>query len=89
MTDLVISADNMDDETFAKHMTHRHADSLGGLEELTFRSETDIMAGLWRSFHRRLHAVRVGLPHEHAAYRPAEDRAEPGRRPASRIKATS
>jgi hypothetical protein len=88
MDPVVVSPDNMDDPTFARHMTHRHGESLGGLGELQFR-RNDGMAVIWRSFHRRLHEVRVSLdvPHEHAAYEPPENEDEP--LPASRIKAAS
>lgn len=63
--ELVIDADNMDSELFALHMTHRHLDSLGGL---TFLSDNlgDYVEGMYRSFHDRLHDVRVDLEHEHA-----------------------
>lgn len=58
--------DNMDDEIFRKHMNARHADSLGGLTELTPTSARVIV--IYRAFHRRLHDVRVGLQHEHKPY---------------------
>lgn len=65
--DLVISADNMDTPTFAKHMNARHADSLGGLEHLDFRG-AEHLAQMWRSFHNQLHRTRVDLNHEHAPF---------------------
>ena len=69
--DLVIAADSMDYETFAKHMTRRHHESLGGLTELVLRKE-DSVSQAWRSFHRRLHRLRVDIGHEHQAYRHLE-----------------
>lgn len=68
--DRVISPDNMDDELFGKHMTHRHADSLGGLEALSFPPHGGGLALMWRSFHRRLHEVRIDIPHEHEPFHP-------------------
>jgi hypothetical protein len=57
----VPSADDMDDETFMKHMNLRHYDSIGGLHSLwlVHPSVTDS----WRAFHARLHANE--LSHEH------------------------
>jgi hypothetical protein len=67
--ELVAPADEMDDETFAKHMSLRHADSLGGLPQLTFsdssRPGPNAPAAAWRAFHRRLHLLRIDLPHGH------------------------
>lgn len=62
---LVADADEMDSGDFAKHMTHRHLDSLGGL---TYLSDNlgDYVEELYRVFHDRLHAVRIDLEHEHA-----------------------
>jgi len=61
----VASADKMDDDTFAKHMTARHSESLGGLPALTFSHGRYGPAPAWRAFHRRLHALRPDLEHEH------------------------
>jgi hypothetical protein len=72
--DVVISADAMDDVTFAKHMNFRHADSLGGLKELDLRNRAHL-AQMWRSFHNKLHEWRVDLSHEHAPFRPANGEA--------------
>jgi len=52
----VPSADDMDLDIFCLHMTHRHSDSLGGLEEL----DPDILERtgleeLYRTFHDKLH----------------------------------
>ena len=65
--ELVQNADNMDRETFCLHMTHRHNDSLGGMTELRPDKQTDYTEELWRTFHDRLHSVRIRqeLAHEH------------------------
>lgn len=62
---LVADADGMDSTHFALHMTNRHLESLGGL---TYLSDDlgEYVEELYRSFHDRLHAVRVDLEHEHA-----------------------
>lgn len=62
---LVASADAMSNENFLKHMMHRHKDSLAGMTEWIHTSE--YVTGCYRSFHERLHATRVDLPHEHVA----------------------
>jgi hypothetical protein len=69
----VANPEDMDKVTFAKHMTHRHGDSLGGMESLDPAHMSDEMEGIWRAFHDRLHRVRVDLGHEHE--RPARHRA--------------
>lgn len=61
--DLVVHTRDMDDDDFAKHMTIRHRDSLGGLEHLWPTEESVMLA--WRAFHRRLHALRLDIPHSH------------------------
>ncbi len=63
---LVRSPDDMDNETFAKHMNTRHADSLGGLQRLALASNPSGLADTWRAFHRRLHMFRVDLDHYHS-----------------------
>lgn len=62
---VVPDADRMDTETFALHMTFRHHDSLGGLKHLDERFMGDTEES-WRTYHDRLHDLRVGLGHEHA-----------------------
>ena len=52
---LVRSTDDMDRENFCLHMTHRHADSLGGLSELNPATQSDYTEELWRIFHDKLH----------------------------------
>lgn len=61
---LVTNADDMDDETFCKHMSYRHQDSLGGMDEIWPVAESTTDA--WRSFHDRLHRLRLDIPHEHS-----------------------
>lgn len=65
--DLVQNAENMDRRIFCLHMTHRHGDSLGGMEELNPAVQNDYTEQLWRTFHDRLHKVRIRaeLDHEH------------------------
>lgn len=66
---VVVSTKDMSHEHFARHMSLRHRDSLGGLSELNFgyismdHDESVVMA--WRAFHRRLHALRLDLSHVH------------------------
>jgi hypothetical protein len=60
---LVRSADDMNDETFALHMTLRHPDNLGGLRELAVAPR---VMPAWRAFHRRLHNLFPrSYQHEH------------------------
>lgn len=65
--ELVQNADNMSSRIFCLHMTHRHRDSLGGMTELSPESQNDYTEELWRTFHDRLHKVKVRsqLDHEH------------------------
>jgi hypothetical protein len=60
------SIDDMDDDTFCKHMSLRHQDSLGGLDYIwpVAPGTTDA----WMAFHDRLHALRVDFKHRHAPY---------------------
>lgn len=62
---LVTSIDNMADETFAKHMEHRHADSLGYITGLQTVLSNDMLVRMWRLYHARLHQWRIDLKHEH------------------------
>lgn len=54
----------MDSETFAKHMSYRHSDSLGGLTRIDRFASPDIEAA-YRAFHDRLHRLRPDITHEH------------------------
>lgn len=65
---LVVSTNDMDREAFCLHMTHRHPDSLGDLDSLRPRHLSPEVEAMYRSFHRRLHSVRVDLEHEHEGY---------------------
>jgi hypothetical protein len=62
----VPSADQMSTEIFVRHMNLRHVDSLGGLTELP-EDITPAVEQLYRSFHARLHLLRLRseLRHEH------------------------
>ncbi len=51
----VPSADDMDLDTFCRHMTHRHADSLGGLTELRPDHLNSDVEELYRTFHDKIH----------------------------------
>lgn len=61
----VPSADDMDDATFAKHMTHRHGESLGGLPFLHLTGKSPSLVAAWRAFHRRLHNLAEPGRYEH------------------------
>lgn len=58
----------MEIDVFEKHMNSRHAGSLGGLSELTL--PTAYLASCYKSFHDRLHRVRVDIQHDHKEYIP-------------------
>lgn len=62
---LVAAAESMDDETFAKHMEKRHADSLGYIIGLKTVLGDEMLVRMWRLFHGHLHRWRVDLAHEH------------------------
>jgi len=64
----VINADDMAEDTFRKHMSIRHATSLGGFRGLPpFRS--DYVEECWRTFHDTLHrlGLQLDMDHEHGA----------------------
>lgn len=61
---VVISITSMDTEAFAAHFTRRHKSSLADLDELPANMTFEIEQ-MYRSFHERLHATRVGYKHEH------------------------
>ncbi len=62
---LVISPDQMSNDQFAKHMSLRHQDSLGGLKAIELPYRDTGLSHAWRAFHRRLHTLRLDLGHEH------------------------
>lgn len=63
----VVSADEMDDETFLLHFENRHHDQLPGLDgfvDTIFQQPETISA--YRTFHDRLHELRqVKERHDH------------------------
>ena len=59
---VVPAAEDMDDMTFAKHMTLRHRQSLGGLSSLSVKPN---VIPAWRSFHRHLHRLAVPGQFDH------------------------
>ena len=62
---MVVSADNMDDETFVKHFNNRHADELPGLTAILPIIDPATLK-LYRTFHGHLHHwLRMEMPHEH------------------------
>jgi hypothetical protein len=63
---IVTPADRMSTEIFVRHMNLRHADSLGGMTGLP-EDITPAVEQLYRSFHARLHSLRLRseLRHEH------------------------
>ena len=61
--ELVQATDDMDTETFALHMEHRHPDSLAGMIPLWFSS--DYVEACYRAFHRTLHRLWHNYEHEH------------------------
>lgn len=65
---VVVHPDSMDLDTFNKHMTARHSESLGGLKELSLKREGDVSQA-YRAFHRSLHRLRDGdMNHVHGEY---------------------
>jgi hypothetical protein len=62
---VVVSAAEMDDETFKLHFNHRHADELPGLTEMLPNIQPDTLH-MYRLFHDALHRwLRMETPHEH------------------------
>jgi hypothetical protein len=60
----VVPADNMDDETFIKHVNKRHSDTVSDLKFLWDTGNPDVTEA-WRAFHDRLHRLRIDLTHYH------------------------
>jgi hypothetical protein len=56
--------EDMADDTFYKHMSKRHKDSLGGMP-MVYDMNNPHLTEAWRKFHDRLHEIRVDLVHEH------------------------
>lgn len=63
---VVVASSSMDSETFARHFTARHADSLAGQETLPDNITFEVEQA-YRAFHFRLHKTktRKELKHEH------------------------
>jgi hypothetical protein len=62
---LVRAIENMDDETFVKHMEARHGDSLGYMIGLKTILSDHHLLRLWQLYHMQLHRFRIDLKHEH------------------------
>lgn len=62
-TDLVRSAEDMDEHFFLMHLKKRHPESLiiAGFDK--FASE--YVEHCYRQFHVQLHKLRLDIPHEH------------------------
>lgn len=66
---IVKHGDDMDDNDFELHMNKRHADSLGGLSDVSLAHASSYVVHCWRLFHKTLHRLRQpGINHEHAEY---------------------
>lgn len=62
----VVSAEDMDDETFIKHFNKRHADQLPGLVAILPSIDQETLL-CYRLFHEHLHNwLRMEMPHEHS-----------------------
>jgi len=63
----VPAAEDMDRETFCKHITARHNEKLGDLKSLKPLFVSGYVEDLWRSFHRQLHNLRLqkNIDHNH------------------------
>jgi hypothetical protein len=75
--EMVVSPDDMDDNTFAAHMNYRHGGSLGGLPKLAFSAGcAPGLVAAWRAFHRRLHMLALPgqIAHDHDDHRVASRR---------------
>lgn len=57
-------ADDMDDDTFLKHLEKRHASECK-IEGYIARHAVDAWIGTYRAFHRRLHQIEVPGQHDH------------------------
>ena len=61
---VVVPAEDMDDETFVRHMNKRHRSSLGGLPYL-WETCDPYVTSCWRAFHEQLHRWHITIRHEH------------------------
>jgi hypothetical protein len=55
---------DMDTETFAKHFSIRHSDSLAGMTHLPAKISYEVELS-YRKFHERLHATRPRTDYDH------------------------
>lgn len=60
----VPDADEMDNETFLKHLEHRHANECK-VEGFISRNAVEAWIGPYRVFHDRLHRIAVPGQHDH------------------------
>lgn len=61
----VVSADDMDDETFKKHFNYRHVDDLDGISKINVGMDDEILR-MYRSFHDHIHRWFPGkFSHNH------------------------
>lgn len=61
----VVSADDMDDETFIKHFNYRHVGDLEGISRINVGLDDEILR-MYRSFHDHVHNwLRRDIPHDH------------------------
>lgn len=64
---MVVSTDDMDDETFIKHFNARHADQLPGITSIIPCIDQETL-NTYRTFHSHLHRWAepiLEMPHEH------------------------
>lgn len=60
----VPAADEMDDETFIKHLEHRHSDECK-IERVVARHNTHVWLPMYRKFHDRLHSLATPGQYDH------------------------
>lgn len=56
--------DDMDDETFIKHLERRHPAECK-IEGYMSRHNVDVWVGMYRTFHARLHQLAAPGQHDH------------------------
>lgn len=61
---VVPMAEEMDDETFIRHIEARHAKECK-VEGYIHRHAVDAWIGVYRAFHERLHRIAVPGQHDH------------------------
>jgi hypothetical protein len=60
----VVATYEMDTATFARHFTHRHPQSLGGMKQLPENLDYNVEQ-TYRAYHWRLHGTSARLSHYH------------------------